>query len=99
VGRSSEQQERTANPAANAGSQKGYQHFPGHIQAVAIGAPAGGRACPQSERISSVGWNRRHPDEEESGKGQETASARHRVQGPADDAGGKEKDGVREGQG
>ena len=44
VGRSSEQQERTANPAADAGSQKGYQHFPGHIQAVAIGSNAVGES-------------------------------------------------------
>ncbi len=92
-------QKRAADSAAEPAARSGSQHSSGHIKPVAIGASAGGRACPERERIGGVGWNGRHADEKKCGKGQETASASHRVQGPADDAGDKKKDGVSERQG
>ena len=77
-----------------AGDQKRQQYSPGHIQPVAIGAAAGGHAGPKRERVGGVRCNRRYADEQQSGKGQKTASTRDRVQSSAQDAGGKKEDGI-----
>src|SRR5690242_10875907 len=80
VGRGPQQKNRARNSASQAGDQKWQQDAHGHIQAVAIGTAAGGRAGPQRQGVGGVRGNRRHSGEQQGGKGHKAASARDRVQ-------------------
>jgi len=96
VGRGFQQQERADDPANEAGDEQRKQHAPGHIQAVPIRASTCGNARPEGEGIGGVSWNRRHPNKQQRGKGHEAATPGDRIQGSAQDAGNKQKDGVLE---
>ena len=82
------------NSTNQAGDEQGDQYSLRHIEPVAVRTAAGGHPGPECERICGIGGNCRHADQQQGRKSHKAATARDRIQSPAQDAGHKKKNGL-----
>ena len=91
-----DQQQRARESSDDAGDQQRNQQAPRHFHVARVGGHAAGQSRPQCNRVTGIGFDRRHSGEHHGWKRDEAAAARHRIERAGNHTGAEQDDGLLE---